>query len=408
MRKMISQSLFLLLSLCAVLNASVLQDAIDNAKEGAIIKLSAGVYEGNIVITKPLTIVGEEEGVIIKGEGKETVITVLSSYVTIKNTTIINSGERHDTLDAAILVDKAKHCEISNNIIKDTLFGIDLRQVQNSIISNNVVRSKNLPLGLRGDGIRLWYSTDNIIKGNHLIKSRDLVVWYSHGNVIEDNKGEYGRYSLHFMYAGKNIVRNNHYKFNSVGIFFMYSKDTIATGNSVRSSLGNTGMGIGLKEVSGFTLEDNTVIYNSRGLYIDRSPFDFESTNSFKNNNILYNTEAMHFHSICENNEITNNKIMGNIEDVVNNTRGSRLFNNKWSGNYWDNYEGFDSNNDNVGDSSHKVYQYVDKLWQHNPNLRFFYGSPVISMLNFLAKLAPFTEPLFLLEDKTPIMENET
>lgn len=394
---------FIFLTCC--LNASILQDVIDKAKDGAIIKLSAGIYEGNLEINKPLTIIGEGKGVIIKGDGIGTVISIRSSYVTIRNVMIINSGNRHDSLDAAILIDKAKHCEISDNTITDSLFGIVLQQVKNSIISNNIISSKELDLGLRGDGIRLWYSTDNIIKKNSLIKSRDFVVWYSHGNIIEDNKGEYGRYSLHFMYAGKNIVRNNQYKFNSVGIFFMYSKDTIATGNTIRSSLGNTGMGIGLKEVSGFTLSDNTVMYNSRGFYIDRSPFDFGTTNIFKNNNILYNTEAMHFHSICENNEITRNNFIGNIEDIVNSTRGSKTYNNKWKWNYWDNYEGFDTNNDNVGDSSHKIFQYFDKLWQNNPNLRFFYGTPVISMLNFLAKLAPFTEPLFLLEDKNPIME---
>jgi nitrous oxidase accessory protein len=34
--------------------------------------------------------------------------------------------------------------------------------------------------------------------------------------------------------------------------------------------------------------------------------------------------------------------------------------------------------------------------------VKFFSGSPVISLLNFLAKLAPFSEPVFLLEDEEP------
>ena len=36
------------------------------------------------------------------------------------------------------------------------------------------------------------------------------------------------------------------------------------------------------------------------------------------------------------------------------------------------------------------------------PNLQFFYGSSVFSVLNFLAKLAPFSEPIKLLEDSSP------
>jgi nitrous oxidase accessory protein len=389
------------------LNANALQDAIDNAPEGAILKLPAGVYKGGITINKPLTIMGKEEGVIIDGGGEGTVIAIKSSYVTIKNLRVTNSGSLHHQLDAGITIADAKQCEISDCVIDDCLFGIDMQMVSNSIVSNNFITSKDLDLGLRGDGLRLWYSNDNIIKKNSLIKSRDMVVWYSHGNLIEENYGEYCRYSLHFMYAGKNFVKNNQYKFNSVGIFFMYSKDTIATGNVVKSSLGATGMGIGLKDVSNFTLKNNTVIYNAQGFYIDRSPFEPDTNNWIIGNKILYNSEALHFHSLSENNIIKDNIIMGNIEDIVNDSRGSKTNENEIVGNYWDNYEGFDKDGDNIGDTPHKVYQYADQLWVYNPDVKFFYGSPVISLLNFLAKLAPFSKPLFLLEDEKPKVKLE-
>jgi len=387
--------------------ANILQDAIDNAPQGSILKLPAGIYKGNIVINKPITILGKEDGVIIDGEGKGTVITVKSSYVTLKNLKIIGSGDRHENLDGAVSFENGIQCEISNCIIQDCLFGIDMRMMRNSIVSKNKISSKDFDLGLRGDGLRIWYSHDNVINGNILTKSRDMVVWYSHGNEITENSAEYCRYSLHFMYAGKNIVKNNHYEFNSVGIFFMYSKDTIATGNTIKSSLGATGMGIGLKDVSNFTLKDNTVIYCAQGIYIDRSPLEPETHNWIENNKILYNAEALHFHSMSENNIIKNNVILGNIEDIVNDSRGSKTNDNEIVGNYWDNYEGFDRDGDNIGDTPHKVYQYADQLWIYNPDVKFFYGSPVISMLNFLAKLAPFTKALFLLEDEKPIVRQK-
>ena len=387
---------------CNLLNANILQDAIDNAKEGSILKLPKGIYKGSIKINKPISIIGKEEGVIIDGLGEGTVIEINSPYVTIKNLTIIGSGERHDKLDAAIKISNSKQSEISDNIIKDCLFGIDVSMSNNSIISNNYITSKDLDLGLRGDGLRLWYSNDNIVSKNKLINSRDMIVWYSHGNEISENYGENNRYSLHFMYAGKNYVKNNTYKFNSVGIFFMYSKDTLASGNIIKSSLGATGMGMGLKDVSNFTLEDNTVIYCAQGIYIDRSPFEPDTKNWIENNKILYNAEALHFHSLSENNVIKGNNILGNIEDVINDSRGSNTYKNEIVNNYWDNYEGFDKNGDNIGDTPHKVFQYADQLWVYNPNVKFFYGSPVISLLNFLAKLAPFSQPVFLMSDKEP------
>ena len=394
--------IFFYLFLSTFLSANILQEAIDNAPDGSILKLPAGVYKGKITINKPITIIGKEDGVIIDGEGTGTVITIKGSYITLKNLKIINSGDQHQTLDAAIKMDTGKQCEISNCIIDDCLFGIDMQMISNSIISNNIITSKAVDLGLRGDGLRLWYSNDNIIKENSLIKSRDMVIWYSHGNLIEKNSATWCRYSLHFMYAGKNIVKNNTYKFNSVGIFFMYSQDTIAIGNVVQSSLGATGMGIGLKDVSNFTIKNNTILYCAQGLYIDRSPFEPDTHNWLIGNKVLYNAEAMHFHSLSENNIVKENVIMGNIEDIVNDSRGSKTNENEIVNNYWDNYTGFDRDNDNIGDTPHRVYQYADQLWVYNPNVKFFYGSPVISLLNFLAKLAPFTKPIFLLEDQKP------
>jgi len=398
------KSLSLLVLISASLLASPLQDAINNAKEGSIIRLNAGVYEGNLEISKALTIEGKEDGVVIKGTGKGTVVKITSSYVTLKNLRITHSGERHDLLDGAISIVEAKHCEINNVHIDDTLFGIDLQSVSNSKIVNNYITSKKAPIGLRGDGLRLWYSNDNLVENNTLYKSRDMVVWYSNNNHINNNRATHCRYSLHFMHSGKNYVRDNHYEFNSVGIFLMYSKDTIATNNLIKSSLGATGMGIGLKDASNLVIKGNTIIYNAQGLYVDRSPFDPGSKNIMKSNKILYNSEAIHFHSQSENNHITENDFKGNIEDIVNDSRDVKTHKNLFSMNYYDRYEGFDRNRDNIGDTPHKEYQYADKLWLYNQNVKFFYGSPVISLLNFLAKLAPFSEPVFLFEDKQPIL----
>ncbi len=381
---------------------NLLQDAIDKAPAGSVLKLQNGHYKGPIVINKPLSIIGQGGNVVIDGNNEDTVITAKGSYITLKNLVIINSGARHESLDAAIKLSDGVQNEISGCTIKNCLFGIDLQMVNNSLIQNNTISSKELPLGLRGDGLRIWYSNDNVIRKNKLIKSRDMVVWYSHGNLIEENIGEHCRYSLHFMYAGKNFVKNNTYKFNSVGIFFMYSQDTVATGNIIQSSLGATGIGIGMKDVSNFTLKDNTILYCAQGMYIDRSPFEPGTTNKIEQNKLLYNSETIHFHSLSINNVIRENIIQGNIEDIVNDSKRDSLGENIVERNYWDNYEGFDKDKDGIGDTSHKVYRYADQLWIYNPSVKYFYGSPVISLLNFLAKLAPFSKPVLLVEDKKP------
>ena len=399
-------SLTFLLS-SALLHASVLQDAINSAKPGSRLELPAGVYKGNIVIDKPLIIDGKNQKAVIEGDGKGTVVTITSSGVTLKNLTIRHSGEAHERVDAGIAMKNVRRCRIEHNRIVDCLFGIDMAQVRHSEIVGNYVESKPFPLGLRGDGIRLWYSNDNHLAHNHLYKSRDFVVWYSHGNLIEKNRGEYGRYSLHFMYTGKNIVKDNVYKHNSVGIFFMYSQDTEATGNLIENSLGTTGLGIGMKDASNFTLKNNTIIYCARGLFIDRSPYEPDTTNLIEGNRIIYNSEGIHFHSLSLHNRFVNNVFKGNIENVLNDSYNAKVTENKFDGNYWDDYEGFDRDRDGIGDTPYNYYAYADKVWLLNPNVKFFYGSPVISILNFLAKLAPFSEPVLLVSDKHPKMYEE-
>ena len=396
---------FLIFFILSFAGANVLQEAIDRAEPGSRLELPAGEYHGNIVIGKPLIIDGIDRSATIVGDGNGTVVKIRSDYVTLKNLTILGSGSEHQTLDAGISIKDATHVTVDNCKIDDCLFGIDMEQVKHSAITRNWIRSKPFSLGLRGDAIRLWYSTDNNISRNHVTHSRDVVVWYSHGNTISHNFGEYSRYSLHFMYTGRNDVLYNTYEHNSVGIFFMYSRDTVAVGNVIKNSLGTTGLGIGLKDASNFELRNNTVIYCARGLYIDRSPYQPDQNNTIVGNRIIYNSEGIHFHSLSIANNIVGNIFKGNIENVVDDDEvllhSSQNF---WDGNYWDDYEGFDKNRDGIGDTPYNLYYYADRMWLLNPNVKFFYASPVITIMNFLAKLAPISEPVRLLTDAHPVM----
>jgi len=73
-----------------------------------------------------------------------------------------------------------------------------------------------------------------------------------------------------------------------------------------------------------------------------------------------------------------------------------------WEGNYWSDYEGFDLDQDGVGDKPYELYAYADRLWQDQLYAQFFKGSPVLEVLDFLERLAPFTEPDLLVRDDVP------
>lgn len=395
--------LILLLSLLTLF-ANPLQKSIDKAKAYSTIKLSKGFYHGNIVINKPLTIIGKEKGVIVMGEGNGTTITITSSEVTLKNLTISHSGESFQNIDSAIKMYHCKACIIDSCTLKDTLYGIDMSMVSESNITNNHITSNGKKITFRGNALKLYYSSNNLFAHNIIQRSKDVTLNYSNDNIFEKNKFIENRFATHLSLSHGTILKNNFYQYNAVSIMIMGAKNTTVTENQILSSKGASGIGIVVNGVKNFRFENNKVRYNAKGLYIGGGEKGKGMKRYIVNNEIAYNKEAIHFHQSIKDNTITHNKIVSNIEDIVKDlpTKINNL--NVIEYNYWDRYEGFDSNRDNIGDSPHRVYQYADRLWSYNNKLKFFYASPLMSLLNFMSELAPFIEPNLLIEDKKPIV----
>ena len=397
-------STLLALAACQA-SCGVLQDAVDQAPEGAVIELGSGLYEGNVVIRKPLALKGTQPNVVVRGEGKGSVITVQSSFVTIEGLTVENSGGEHQTVDAGITVRDADNVQIRNNTIRNCLFGVNFEKTNKSVIEGNHISSLDASLGLRGDGLRLWYSHNNLLKANETFGVRDNVFWYSSGNRIVNNIGRDSRYSLHFMYADRNVLEHNQYRNNSVGIFLMFSEGSVLRGNFVSDSTGPFGIGIGMKEASNMLVEGNQILYNARGFYLDSCPYQPGTVNVFRGNKINYNTTAFLLHGTLLPSRFEENSFKGNIEDIANDTPESHLEINTWRHNYWDNYQGFDRNGDGFGDIPHEQWMYADRIWNHLPAAKIFYASPILDFMNFLWRLMPFSEPSLLARDESPRIE---
>jgi nitrous oxidase accessory protein len=293
---------------------------------------------------------------------------------------------------------------VSDNVIDDCLFGVDLQQSEHNIVRRNRISSKPFELGTRGDAIRLWYSFENKILDNEINDSRDMVVWYSANNTIARNTSYDSRYSLHFMYSRYNLVEGNHYYNNTVGVFLMYSDGVVLKNNYIAHASGSTGVGIGFKETSDVTVEGNKILYCATGLYIDVSPFQPDTINTFNNNLIAYNGIGIRFLNDWKGNEFRENRFIDNLTQVVVSS-GKTANRNIWDGNHWSDYEGFDENGDGVGDTAYELYVYADRLWQDVPYAQFFKGSPVLEVMDFLERLAPFTEPTILVRDEQPSKE---
>ncbi|MBL4614517.1 MAG: nitrous oxide reductase family maturation protein NosD [Magnetovibrio sp.] len=378
-----------------------LQALIDAAKPGDIITPEPGIYAGPLVINKPLTLDGRGQVTIDSG-GVGSVIVLEADGATVRNLHLTNTGESHNDLDSGIQV-RGNYNVIKDNVISDSLFGIEIEKSNNNVVLRNRIGSKDFAVGVRGDGIRLWYSNDNRIEENTVTDSRDVVMWYSRNNVFAGNTISGGRYGLHFMYAQHNVVKNNRFIRSSVGTFLMYSDIVELRNNYISHALGASGMGIGMKESSDVTVEDNTIVYSATGIYMDVSPYQPGTINKIKRNHLAYNSIGILFHNDWTGNELEDNRFDSNYVQVSVNS-GASARRNAWGGNYWDDYQGFDRDGDGIGDTPHEKRVYADRLWMDVPAASFFKGSAVLSMLDFLERLAPFSEPIVLLSDPRPKM----
>jgi len=181
-----------------------------------------------------------------------------------------------------------------------------------------------------------------------------MVGWDSRDNTIANNTISGGRYGLHFMYAQYNLVKDNRFLGNSVGVFLMYSDGVELRGNRISHGLGATGMGIGMKESSDVTLEDNTIVYCATGIYMDVSPYQPDTTNRIKRNYLAFNSIGMLFHNDWTGNVLEDNRFESNFVQVSVNA-GASARRNDWDGNYWGDYQGFDRDGDGIGDSVHET-----------------------------------------------------
>lgn len=385
------------------IDAGELPAAIAAAEPGDTITVTGGVYEGNLVIDKPLTLIGLEWPTI-DGLDSGTVLQVTAPGTTVRGFRITNSGDSLDQENAGISVE-ATNVVIEGNRFEETLFGVYMKKAHNSVLRDNVILSKDLELPRRGDPIRIWYSTDVVVEGNHVTAGRDVVLWYSERMTVRDNVVADGRYGLHFMYCDDALIEDNQLLNNSVGVFLMYSRRLHMTHNTVASNRGPSGYGVGLKDMDDAIITENLFLDNRIGAHLDLSPREVDSIGRFEGNVFAFNDIGVELMPSVRNNEFFDNSFIDNEEQVAIGA-GARPEQNAWTvegkGNFWSDYAGYDADGDGQGDVAYRAERLFELLVQEAPHLRLFLYRPASNAIDFAAKAFPFVRPQPKLVDEQP------
>jgi parallel beta-helix repeat protein len=126
--------------------------------------------------------------------------------------------------------------------------------------------------------------------------------------------------------------------------------DTVSDCEVSNNHIKNGGHGIYLKSSNSNDIIDNIIENNNVGIYLSNSDSNLIKDNDVKNNNA---------NGIFANSQSTGNTIYLNDFSDNMDTNAKDYGTNNWDyneqGNYWDDYNGVDENNDDIGDSPYII-----------------------------------------------------
>lgn len=378
--------------------AAVLAEAGD----GDEVIVRGGRHPGPLVITHSLHLRGEGWPVI-DGGGQGTVVAIRAPGVRFEGFEVRGSGRSLDQENSGLAVE-APEALVVGNRFDDVLFGIYLRKARGGRLEGNRIRGKSLDLPRRGDAIRVWYSDGTRIVDNRVEDSRDIVLWYSADLLVRGNTATRGRYGLHFMYCDDARIEANVLADNSVGAFLMYSRRLRMFDNVLAANHGPSGYGIGLKDMDDAVIEGNLFLANRIGIFLDNTPREIESRSRVAGNLFTANAIGISLLPNVRRGVFEDNAFEENGQQVAIAGGGGDPTANRWQGNYWSDYVGYDADGDDRGDLPHRPVRLYEALSDRRPELRLFLGSPATRAMDLAARAFPLVAPHPKLVDDSPRM----
>lgn len=381
--------------------------AIAAAEPGGTVVIPPGTYHENVVINKPLTLIGEGFPVIDAG-GKGDVVRIEADDVTLRGFVIRGSGRGVADEPAGIraLGDRAT---IAENRLVDVLYGITLQGSGGHTVDDNHISSvTEFGPERRGHAIYLWYSDGNDIERNVIVDAKDgLFLGFTTNTRLADNDVSRVRYGIHYMYADNNTFTGNRFHDSVAGASIMYSRNITLSDNEFAYNMSEaSGYGLLFKDVDNVEMTNNRIHHNRVGLTMDGAPSTPGYFVTLRDNLISYNHIALDMFTTT-NVTFTGNTFAGNVQQVE--SRGGDLSKrNTWSldgrGNYWDDYRGFDADGDGVGDIDYRYEGAFDDLVERSEALRAYSFTFARSALDLSARWFPVYRPSPRVIDPDPLM----
>lgn len=368
-------------------HTSPLQALVDGAASGARIEVPAGIWDGDLYLDRPITLVGVGRP-LLRGSGHGSVVRVRAAGVTLEGLDI--DGRRGGDLgrDTSGIHVTGVRVTIRDCRVRDALFGIYLREADDATIEHSVVSGiPDRPPGEVGSGIHVWNSQRFHLTGNEIVGTRDgMYIQSSSHGIVRGNRARDLRYGLHYMFSDDNLFEDNSFETGAAGTALMYSKRLVFRRNRFVRNRGFASVGLLLKACDDVVAEDNLIADNARGIFLEGS-----YRNHFRRNVIAMSDTALVIYDSSGGNTFEGNSFVGNLTPL---SLSGRRTDTRFDGNYWSDHGEPDLDGDGVADRPYRLSNVFDHVRGNLTAADLFSQGVAVSALGAAERAFPVLDPV--------------
>ena len=169
--------------------------------------------------------------------------------------------------------------------------------------------------------------------------------------------------------------------------------------NLFKENWGTASYGMLLKEINDAEIIGNTFEENTIGINIEGS-----NRIVYKNNDFISNGWAIKVRGACYTNSFLENNFLYNSFDIAYN---SNVNDNVFDRNYWSNYTGYDLDKNGIGDVPYRPVKLFSYIVNRTPETIILLRSMFIDIIDFSEKVSPVFTPDNLM-DNNPLIKKIT